>query len=65
MFPDKDLIQAKVSGYRPTENFETELRYYFEVSGTRSAMVNMQTQLLASLKANALAQYPKDARSSQ
>lgn len=62
LFPDKDMIQAKVAGYRATGNFETELRYYFEVSGGRLMLTNMQTQLLASLKAMALTQHPEQAK---
>lgn len=59
MFPDKTLLQAKISGYRATGNFETELRYYFEVSGARQLMAQMQKQLVTGMKANALAQDPE------
>ena len=38
VFPKQNLVQATYSGYRPTGNFETELRYYFDVSGTRQAL---------------------------
>lgn len=61
IFPDPEVMQIQVnfSGYRATGNFETELRYYFEVSGVRAIMENMQQQLANSFKMELTAQYPE------
>ena len=61
IFPDQNVVQASYSGYRPTANFETELRYFIEVSGTRATIENMQKQLLNSLKIKLLAESPEHA----
>ena len=55
------VVEAKYSGYRPTGNFETELRYYFEVAGVRQTMESMQAQLLGNIKADLLSKNPDDA----
>jgi hypothetical protein len=34
-------VQAQYSGYRPTGDIETELRYYFEIVGLRRQFENM------------------------
>jgi hypothetical protein len=60
IFPDPEVIIVSFSGYRETGNFETELRYYFEVSGVRATMENMQQQLANSFKIELTAQYPEN-----
>lgn len=55
-------MQATYSGYRPTGNFETEFRYYFDVSGTRQWHESMQRQLLIDAKNTALTQNPAHAQ---
>jgi len=61
LFPKKNIVKAEYSGYRPTGRFETELRYYFEVSGTRATMESMQQQLIQNEKINLLSTNPEDA----
>jgi len=61
VFPNHNIVQATYSGYRPTGDFETELRYFFEVSGLRATLETMQQQLLQAQKADLLSQRPKDA----
>lgn len=58
--PDPEVIQVISPGYRATGNFETELRVYFEVSGVRATMENMQQQLANSLKMKLIAQNPEN-----
>lgn len=60
IFPDSNVIEAKYSGYRPTDNYETELRHFINVSGTRLALDNMQKQLVHNFKMQLSAQYPED-----
>ncbi|WDE03357.1 DUF2059 domain-containing protein [Thalassomonas viridans] len=60
IFPDNSVIQAKYSGYRPTDNFETELRHYFNVSGARQAIDNMQKQLAQNMTIQLSAKFPED-----
>ena len=60
IFPESNVIEAKYSGYRPTDNYETELRHYFNVSGTRLALDNMQKQLAQNFKMQLSAEYPED-----
>lgn len=62
LFPKQNVLQATYSGYRPTGNFETEFRYYFDVSGTRQGLESMQKQLLLNAKNAALAQNPSEAK---
>lgn len=62
LFPKQNVVQATYSGYRPTGSFETEFRYYFDVSGTRQGLESMQKQLLLNAKNAALAQNPGDAK---
>ncbi|MHC4269879.1 MAG: DUF2059 domain-containing protein [Planctomycetota bacterium] len=62
LFPDQKMIQASYSGYRATGNFETELRYYFEVAGVRSTIENMERQIIENLKVNLTAQHPEEAK---
>jgi hypothetical protein len=62
LFPRQNVVQATYSGYRPTGSFETEFRYYFDVSGTRQAIESMQRQLLLNAKNAALAQEPAKAK---
>jgi len=37
MFPNRGTVAARYEGYRPTGNFETELRYNLEVTGARKS----------------------------
>ena len=62
IFPKQNVVQATYSGYRPTGNFETEFRYYFDVSGTRQGLESMQRQLLINAKNAALTQNPAHAQ---
>ena len=61
LFPKKNEIKGKVIGYDPTGDFETELRYYFEVSGARKIMEDSAIQILRSHKISLLKEYPEDA----
>src|SRR5262245_50847246 len=61
VFSKQNIVQATYSGYRPTGNFETELRYYLEVSGTRAAVESMQQQFIQSAKIDLLSKHPQDA----
>lgn len=61
LFGKKPKVQAAYSGYRPTGDFETELRYYFDVSGTRRTMESMQDQVLLNAKMELISKEPSDA----
>jgi uncharacterized protein DUF2059 len=61
IFHAQNRVEATFSGYRPTDNFETELRHYFDVSGARLALESMQRQLLTSLKTEAISKAPEEA----
>jgi hypothetical protein len=50
IFPKRNIVQATYSGYHPTGNFETEFRYYFEVSGLRQTLESMQQEILQNAK---------------
>src|SRR5262245_56581965 len=60
-FPKQNIVQAQYSGYRPTGNFETEYRYFFDVSGSRAAAESLKQQLTQNMKASLLSQNPGDA----
>ena len=62
IFPESNVIEAEYSGYRPTDNYETELRYFFNVSGTRLIITNMQSQLARTLKMQLSMQHPEESK---
>ena len=53
-------ITAEYSGYQPTGVFETELRYYYEVTGLRVAVVDLQERLIDSQVTLLTAEFPED-----
>ncbi len=61
IFPNQNEIIVEYSGYQATENFETELRHYFNVSGSRSAIENMQEQMMINLRMNLIRESPDKA----
>ena len=62
LFPKKNEVKAIFSGYNQTNDFETELRYYFLASGTRKLIESMVKQLLLNQKAALIQQYPEDSK---
>ncbi|WP_156957684.1 hypothetical protein [Synechococcus sp. KORDI-52] len=58
IYPKSNVIKAEYLGYRPTGNFETELRHYFNVSGARQAHDNTQKHLVQNFKMRPISQYP-------
>jgi hypothetical protein len=60
LFHKESIVQAQTS-YRPTGRFETELRYYFDVSGARAAMESTQQQMMLNQRIHLLSTYPEDA----
>ena len=60
LFPKENEIKVMYSGYRPTGVFETELRVFFDVSGTRALLENMMNQILQVQKIQTLQEYPED-----
>ena len=61
IFAEGQVLQTTYSGYRPTNNFETNLRYYFEVSGTRATMETQQKELLNRLEMQLISENPEKA----
>ena len=59
IFSEQKVVKAKYSGYRATGNFETELRYYFEVTGKRAAMEDTLQQIIAKVKIPSADKYSK------
>ena len=60
IFNKNKMVTAKVEGYAPTGNFEVEARYYFEVSGMRAQITELQLQILNSQESQLVAQFPQD-----
>ncbi|MFX0115216.1 MAG: DUF2059 domain-containing protein [Candidatus Hodarchaeota archaeon] len=60
-FPEKGEIRASYSGYRMTGDFETEFRYYVEVSGLRRTLESMQQHLADNLKIELKSEHPEHA----
>ena len=46
MFPHTGVVQATYTGYRPTGKFETELRYFNEITGARAQNEAFRTSYL-------------------
>jgi hypothetical protein len=59
MFPKTGVIQAVYSRYKPTGNFETELRYYLEVSGAPKLSAAHE-ELMTQYENILIAQHPGD-----
>ena len=62
IFPNPNEVRANYSGYRATGIFETELRYFFEVSGLRIMLENMQQQGVIALRNNLIKENPENAK---
>lgn len=62
LFGSGDYLRAKVTGYKPTKNFETELRVYFEVSGMRKMLEAQQEQILQAERNKVLTSDPAKAK---
>ena len=60
ILPGRGVVQAAYSGYEPTGDFETELRYYYDVSGARRAIQSMTDNVLGGLEAQIKTRYPND-----
>ena len=45
IFAKGEVLTATYEGYSPTGNFETEFRYFFEVSGNRAMSEQLQEQI--------------------
>lgn len=58
IFPPKDTMQFTYTGYRPTGKFDTEFRYFIDISGTRDAVTMTQSNIVNLLRNNLLSQYP-------
>jgi len=61
LFGKGETIRAKTT-YRPTGKFETELRYYFDVSGLREVSDSQTQQLIQIEKMNELKKNPENAK---
>jgi len=61
LFPKKNIVKAEYTGYRPTGNFENELRYFFDVSGTRAMAESTNEQIIQTQTLNLLSAHPEDA----
>jgi len=57
----RKVVQSPYSGYTPTKDFETELRVFFEISGTRKWLEAQRDQLLQNKRVSVLVEYPEDA----
>lgn len=55
------IITEEYTGYNMTNDFETEMRYYFEVSGTRKTIESFQEEMYNNLKMKMLEDAPEDA----
>lgn len=62
MFHNRGIITAAYSGYRPTGDYETELRYLMEVSGTRKGLEAFQQQFLRAFEIKLITDHPEAAK---
>jgi hypothetical protein len=56
------IIVEEYTGYNMTDDFETEMRYYFEISGTRKTLEAYQNKIFDDLKMDLLEDSPDDAK---
>lgn len=57
--PNEGLVQVRYQGYKPTGDFETEFRYYLEVSGGRKSSNAMKQEMIDRYKAKFKATSPE------
>lgn len=46
IYPDENIVISKYSGYQPSDNAETEIKYLLHITGAEDQMTQMQTQML-------------------
>jgi hypothetical protein len=56
------VVTASYQGYKPTGDFETELRYHFEITGERKNSENQTRQTLDAMRSLLIAKHPDDAK---
>lgn len=56
------IVQAKVVGYSPTGNFETEMRYFIEVSGMRATISDVTDRFLEAQEQRVRDAFPEDSQ---
>ena len=61
LFSNRGVVSANYQGYRPTGNIETEIRYFYEITGGRKDYVDTQKQMINAMFDNLIAKNPKDA----
>jgi hypothetical protein len=59
MFPGRGVVTASYQGYQPTGNFETELRYFLEVTGARKQVEEDWKNDGTEFKSAILAKHPE------
>ena len=61
LFPDTTgTVQATYAGYQPTGDFETELRYFLEVTGTRKTLKVMLDGVAQNMEKQLRTEFPND-----
>lgn len=50
IYPPKNIVTSSYSGYAPTGDPQVELRYFMEITGMRSTVSGMQTEILRPIK---------------
>jgi hypothetical protein len=61
LFAKNPIVKAEYIGYKPTGNFETEFRYFYEVSGERSMYDSYVKTSLEIQRTELLAAHPERA----
>jgi hypothetical protein len=56
----KNVVSSEYSGYRPTGDFETEMRYFLDVNGTRAQVQQLNDQLLGAMQEQIKKEDPDD-----
>ena len=62
IFSKQPIVQATYSGYRPTGNFESELRYYLDISGSRQGYYDSIKEQSERLKEAMIAKDPHSSK---
>lgn len=59
IFPPENQIIVEYQGYNPTDDFETELRYYFEIIKVKNVIKRLQKSVIEETKNNLRIQLTK------
>lgn len=60
IFPEENIVMSQYSGYQPSNNPETEIKYLLHITGAEEQLKQIQSQVLAMQKQQFLQQFAEE-----